>query len=136
MHFFDFRAPRPKKGGFVITNVKDYIDGDESADDLDESHAYDESHSDISYSLTTNIDHDQESSASEDTLNITLQDSIQHGGIPTFTSSSNATSISDMSSSTKSLNKPIMTMQVLLYYFISFDHNILSMYIHYLLKPA
>jgi len=57
-----------KKGGFVITGVKD--DGDESADDLDVSHA---SYSDISYSRTTDVDHDQESTASEDTINIVLQ---------------------------------------------------------------
>ena len=64
-----FRSALPKKkGGFVITGVKD--DGDESADDLDVSHA---SYSDISYSRTTDVDHDQESTASEDTINIVLQ---------------------------------------------------------------
>lgn len=57
-----------KKGGFLITSVKD--DGDESADDLDVSHA---SYSDISYSRTTEVDPDQESTASEDTINIVLQ---------------------------------------------------------------
>ena len=115
MIFYDCRAPRPKKGGFVITNVKDYIDDDDglqSADDLDESHAYDESHSDLSYSITTNIDHDQESSASEDTLNITVQDSIQYGGVPTYTSSNSASVIADAVPNTKANSRPIMTMQV------------------------
>lgn len=46
-------------------------DGEESADDLDESHA---SYSDVSYSRTTDIDHDQESTASEDTLNISAHE--------------------------------------------------------------
>ena len=60
-----------KRSGFVITSVKDNVDGDESADDLDESHA---SYSDISYSRATDIDHDQESSASDETLNVTAAD--------------------------------------------------------------
>ena len=60
---------RPKKkGAFVITGVKD--DGDESADDMDVSHA---SYSDLSYSRTTDADHDQESTASEDTATAMLQ---------------------------------------------------------------
>jgi len=63
-----------KKGGFAITSVKDNVDGDESADDLDESHT---SYSEMSYSRTTDVDHDQESSASEDTLNTTVQDGMQ-----------------------------------------------------------
>ncbi|CAK8690634.1 unnamed protein product [Clavelina lepadiformis] len=63
-----------KKGGFMITSVKDQVDGDESADDLDESHT---SYSEMSYSRTTDVDRDQESSASEDTLNITVQDNGQ-----------------------------------------------------------
>lgn len=57
-----------KKGGFVITGVKD--DGDESADDMDVSHA---SYSDMSYSRTTDADHDQGSTASEDTATAILQ---------------------------------------------------------------
>uniref|UniRef100_H2Z8M6 Uncharacterized protein n=1 Tax=Ciona savignyi TaxID=51511 RepID=H2Z8M6_CIOSA len=69
------QAHPKKKGGFVITSVKDNVDGDESADDLDESHA---SYSDISYSRTT--DHDPESSASEDTLNLTVQDGPSGNG--------------------------------------------------------
>ena len=95
--------------------MKDYIDDDDglqSADDLDESHAYDESHSDLSYSITTNIDHDQESSASEDTLNITVQDSIQYSGVPTFTSSNSASVIADGVPNTIANSRPIMTMQV------------------------
>lgn len=65
-----------KKKGFQITSVKDPGDGEESADELDESHT-DMSYSDISYSRTTDIDHDQESSASEYTLNVTVQDGAQ-----------------------------------------------------------
>nr|XP_039251142.1 TSC22 domain family protein 1-like [Styela clava] len=69
-----------KKSGFQITSVTDsghgrpasiVRDGEESADDLDESHA---SYSDISYSRATDVDHDQESTASEDTLNISAHD--------------------------------------------------------------
>uniref|UniRef100_F6ZB59 TSC22 domain family protein 1 n=1 Tax=Ciona intestinalis TaxID=7719 RepID=F6ZB59_CIOIN len=80
--------PYPKKkGGFVITSVKDNVDGDESADDLDESHT---SYSDISYSRTTDVDHDPESSASEDTLNMTIQDPHHQ---PTLTAAPTATSV-------------------------------------------
>lgn len=70
-----------KKSGFVITSVTDsghgrpasiVRDGEESADDLDESHT---SYSDVSYSRTTDADHDQESTASEDTLNISAHES-------------------------------------------------------------
>lgn len=69
-----------KKSGFQITSVTDsghgrpasiVRDGEESADDLDESHA---SYSDISYSRATDVDHDQESTASEDTLNISAHE--------------------------------------------------------------
>ena len=45
-------------------------DGDESADDMDVSHA---SYSDMSYSRTTDADHDQGSTASEDTATAILQ---------------------------------------------------------------
>ena len=58
----------------VLGLVKTRQDGDESADDLDESHT---SYSEMSYSRTTDVDRDQESSASEDTLNITVQDNGQ-----------------------------------------------------------
>ena len=53
----------------MITSVKDSVDGDESADDLDESHA---SYSDISYSR--NLEIDQESLTSEENINSTVQD--------------------------------------------------------------
>jgi len=73
-HNLNSSQSHPKKrGGFVITSVKDNVDGDESADDLDESHA---SYSDISYSRATDIDHDQESSTSDETINATVADGV------------------------------------------------------------
>lgn len=79
VHFSQIQTqtqPVKKKSGFVITSVTDsghgrppsiLHDGEESADDLDESHA---SLSDMSHSRMTDVDHDQESTASEDTLNL------------------------------------------------------------------
>lgn len=73
--------PTKKRSGFQITSVKDsdhgrpasiVHDGEESADDLDESHA---SYSDVSLSRTE-ADHDPESTASEDTLNISVQEAL------------------------------------------------------------